>query len=489
MDTQTLVILALAASFVILVVLVACCGYRTSNVMFLGVGVLPVVWLSRLHEYLITIGESTFVLLWGVFAIIVLLGWITGSRETHQLLRQSSRGVVLSLSVLVGLMVLSSALNSHNGNDIIRGINAVIFVVLPFLAAAAAARWCRIDEAGIQRAVLALLLAGNVLAVMSIVTAIAPGAVKGLGVGVSYRAYGYSRGYSPLGGANGTGMALVMTYCLAFGQLLAGKQRLLSATTVVLSFVALLTTLARGALVGFVVANAFLVFWQWRGLARRLMVASVLGVFLLIPLAYKLNQHYTLERLNPGSVQTLGVASTAGRLETMKASMHYGLHHLALGGGWGLVYDKPRIRYAYSPGSADRTFLLGDYMSLTTPHSLPALVFVESGALALLVLGWFAWSMWRALRVRNPELIPHGAALVHGFRAGILGFMVVSLVQDNLFLSDRLAFCYYLYFFTGLAAATCYETVPRYSPQPEPSQPITTPSRLGGRWRDPLPEI
>jgi len=459
MDTATMIVLATPLVLVALALLVLGFGYRLSNIMFLGAALLPIVWLSRWHEYKIEIGESTFVVMWGVFALIIVLALATGNGHTRRQVTYTARRAILSLCCLLALMVVSTALNSHGANDILRGVSALLFVVLPVLTAWSVVCWCRIDDAGIQRTVLALMIAGNLLSLMSIVTAIAPSVISGMGVGVSYTTYGYSRAYSPLGGANGTGMALVLVYCLAFGQLLARRQRLLSAITMALAFVALLTTLARGALVGFAVANAFLVFGQRKDLGRRLLVTGAIGILLLVPITYKLNQYYTLERLNLGGAGALVGASSSERMETMKASLEYGLDHFVLGGGWGLVYELPRSRYGYQPGFLGRTFVLGQNVSLTTPHSLPALVFVECGGLAVLVLGLFAWSMWRALYVPHAELVPEGMGLVRGLRAGILGFLVVSLVQDNLFMSDRLAYMYYLYFFTGVAAAAYYRSI------------------------------
>ncbi len=469
MDAQSLTLLVLLVIGTVgAVALLLLLGFRPTEVMFLGAAVLPIVWLSRLNDHKITIGESTFVLLWAVFGLLFLLGLISGHRTTRQLLRRPTRRLGISLAILVGFMMLSNMGHSTSGNDVIRGVNAVLFVVLPFLAALSVTHWCRIDEAGIQRAVLALLLAGIMLALMSFVTAIFPGVTSALGIGGTYRTYGPARAFSPLGGANGTGMILVMVYCLAFGQLLAGRWRLISATALAVSFLALLTTLARGALIGFVVANLFLLVGR-RYTARRLLIGLTVVVLLLIPSAYILNRHYALERLNLGTSEAYAGRSAATRLETMKASLHYGMDHLLLGGGWGLIYDKPRIRYAYRPGTADRLFYLGDRISLTTPHSLPALVLVESGVPALAALGFFVWSLWTALRVPSPGIRRREARIVDGFRAGILGFLVVSLVQDNLFLADKVAYCFYLFVFTGLAAVAYYGRATQYACTVEPS--------------------
>jgi hypothetical protein len=471
MDPQVLILLFIIASIGGAGALMVLFGFRVPDLMFLGAALLPMVWLSRFDEHKVTIGESTFVLLWAAFGALFLLGLIFGIGQTRRALKRPMRKVFISLAVLLGFMALSNLLNSTEGNDIIRGINALLFVVLPFAAAWAAVHWCRVDEAGIQRVVLALLLAGSLLALMGFVTAVFPELSRRFGIGVTYRTYGYARAYSPLGGANGTGMVLVIVYCLAFGQLLAGRHRLIGAMALALSFLAILTTLARGALIGFVVANAFLLLGRRRHLTRRLLIGVGLAVILLIPLAYRLHQHYTLERLNLRGTSTFTGRSATARLDTMKASFFYGMDHVLLGGGWGLVYEKPRIRYAYRPGTAERMFTLGDRISLTTPHSLPALVFVESGGPALIALAFFAWSLWRALRVPRLGFDRRGTGLIDGFRAGVLSFMVISLVQDNLFLADKVAYCFYLFAFTGIAASTCYETATQHAYAVEPYQP------------------
>ena len=448
------ILLGLVVATVGVLILVVLFRYRLSEVVFLGAAMLPIVWLSRLHLHYVTIADSTFVLLWAAFSVLFLVGLVLGNRNAGRAVRQSSRRVVTCFCALVGLMLISNLTHSGSKADVVRGIAAVLFVVLPFVAARSAVRMCRANGAGVQRAVVALLLAGNLLACISIVSAFAPGVSQALGVGATYETFGYARAYSPLGGANGTGMVLVMVYCLAFGEMLAKRHRALAIFTLATAFTATLATLARGALIGLVVANLFLLLGQSRGLGRRLAITIAVGCFLLIPLAYKMNQSFTLERLNLAQSGALTGASTAARMDTMRASLRYGFRHIILGGGWGLVYESPRLRYAYKQGSADRMIWLDGMVSLATPHSLPALVLVESGGLALILLGAFAWTMWRSLRHPNPRSNTEEAGLIHGFRAGVLGFLFVSLAQDNLFLSDRVAYCFYLFLFTGLLTAS-----------------------------------
>ncbi len=458
MSTEALIMLAILAVFTGACVLIFGLGYRIGDLLFFAAAVMPIIWISRLNQYFIMIGESKYILLWAVFALLILAAILFGNRNTKHILRKPSRNVMVTMAVLLSVMLLSSLFSSHGGQDVISGITALMFVILPFLAARAVVQWCRVDEAGIQRAVLSLFMAGGLLGVLSTVTALLPSLLPSMGLGVAYKTYGYSRAYSALGGANGTGMVLLLLYCTAFGQLLAKKRRMIAGVALSLAFIGLLTTLARGALIGLVAATIFLLISQRRDMARRIMIASIVAVILLIPIVYKLNQHYTLERLNitPGGLKD---ATGGGRTATMISSLHYGMNHIILGGGWGLIYEKPRIRYAYKPGSYGRTFTLDGRFSLTTPHCLPALVLVESGGLGLLALGFFIWAMWKALRPPDPRICPHGAAIVQGFRASILGFLVVSLIQDNLFLTEKVAYCYYLYFFTGLAAATYYRTI------------------------------
>lgn len=451
-----LLLMILITGIVGVCVLVLMFGYRLSEIVFLAAVLLPMVWLSRLNLHFISVSESTFVLLWGIFALLYLLGYVFGNRPAGIAIRESSRGTVLSLAALVGLMILSNFYNSHGVADLVRGVCAIMFVVLPFLAARAMSKLCHIDQVGIQRAVVAILLAGNALAMIGIVSALAPGLTKSLGIGVTYQTYSYTRAYSPLGGANGTGMILVMIYCVAFGGLLSKQHRILCFITLITTFFALLTTLARGALVGFMIANLFLLLWQSHGRGRRVILAGVVGLLLLVPLTYKVNQIFSLERLNIASTGSISDASSSARLDTLKTSLSYGVNHIVLGGGWGLVYQNPRNRYA-DPTNTSRFISLDDKFSLATPHSLPALVLVESGGLALLFLGVLVWSMFKGLRTPDPQRYPAEAGLIHGFRAAVLGFLVVSLIQDNLFLSDRVAYCFYIILFAGLLIAKAYE--------------------------------
>lgn len=466
MDLLATVLLGLIIAVVAVFVLVLFFRISFSEVVYLGATMLPMVWLSRLHLQYITIAESTFVLLWAVLALLCLVGLVLGNKHAGIALKQVSRPVVLSFAALLVLMIVSNLVNSRGVADFVRGVSAILFVILPFLTARSVVRLCRADRAGVQRAVVALLLAGNLLAGISLISAFAPSLTKSLGVGVTYQTYSYARAYSPLGGANGTGMVLIMVYCLGFGEIFAQRHRILGTITVLTAFLALLATLARGALIGFVVANVFLFLWQPRRLGRHLVIALAFGSFLLIPLAYQMNKVFTLERLNISGAGVMTGSSTSARLSTMRASFDYGIRHPVLGGGWGLVYENPRLRYAYQPGSAGRTIWLDGTLSLATPHSLPALVFVESGSLAPVALAVFAWLMWRSLRLPPSATCPEDTGLVHGFRAGVLGFLCVSLAQDNLFLSDGIAFYFYLFLFTGLMTTYVFAAPPtQNSPQ------------------------
>ena len=456
MDMQLLIGTTIIGVLVAAVVLVVAFGYRLSDLAYLAAAMLPLVWLNRFNLYSITVGESTIVLLWAAFGLVTAAGLLFGNRRTALAIRAPTRKVGTALAVLIGLMVLSNLANSGDAADAIRGVVAILFVVLPYFAAMAVARWCRFDERSVQRAIFSLCLAGNFLAVLGILTALFPGTFRF--IGTEQETFVQTRAYSPLGGANGTGMILLMFYCVAFGQVLANRQRVFSAVTLALCFLGLLTTLARAALLAFILVNLFLLVCQRRGIGQRFIIVSAVGLVLLVPLAYKLGQRYSLQRLDL-TPTGLKDAARGGRGQTMWTSLQYGMEHFVLGGGWGLVYDLPRIRYHYRPGSEERTFSLDGRFSLTTPHSLPALVFVESGGLALLALLFFLWRMWTALAPPDPGVCPHGAAVVQGFRASVLGFFLASVFQDNLFLVDKVAYCYYLIFFTGVVATVCYNTV------------------------------
>jgi len=69
----------------------------------------------------------------------------------------------------------------------------------------------------------------------------------------------------------------------------------------------------------------------------------------------KLNQYYTLERQNLGGAGALVGAGSSERMETMKASLEYGLDHFLRGCGWGLVNELPRIRHGYQLSFVGRT--------------------------------------------------------------------------------------------------------------------------------------
>ncbi|NIR01875.1 MAG: hypothetical protein GTN78_17055, partial [Gemmatimonadales bacterium] len=100
------------------------------------------------------------------------------------------------------------------------------------------------------------------------------------------------------------------------------------------------------------------------------------------------------------------------RTLTLKACLYYGMKHPLLGGGWGLIYPKPRVHFGYEEGVRERVFDLEGHASLATPHSLPALVLVESGWFALLAFGLFVWTMWKALALPDPRVCPRGTAIV-----------------------------------------------------------------------------
>ncbi|MGD2108836.1 MAG: O-antigen ligase family protein [Phycisphaerae bacterium] len=431
-------------------------GMRGSDFVFLAAVMFPAVWLSRLNLYTVAVGGVPYFSIWGVFAVMFLVFLPFGNARTSRLLSISARHTWVLLLALVGVLGLSTLANHESGRDIYRGLQASMFVLLPPLAAWAIVRACHIDKDRVMRIVGALFFVGLFISMLSIMTALAPGIFRQIVVTHKTMAE-TGRAFSPLGGPSATAMCLLPVYCLSGGQLLTGRRRLFALIVLACCFVALLTTLARAALVAFLVANIYLWVRYRHALARRIATFVLIALVVLLPLAYAVGRVYTLERFTKGIMDDQRSTSLAVRSASLEAAVIYGAHHLFLGGGWGLVYPLQRQGFV-DPAEATRIIYLQNLPSAPKPHNLFALVFAEGGVIALLLLMLLFWRIWRGLTPPDAGVSRDGHGVVHGFRAGYLSFLVMCVGQDHLFLANKISFFFYLFVFVGLAISAYYQS-------------------------------
>ncbi len=453
MDAALLIFLALFAGALAAAVLRLGFGFRGTDFLFLLMALLPAVWMSRLNQYSVTFGGSPFFLLWWVlgFLSLVLLWFPNG--QTRGLLRVPFRKLSVVLVALFGFFTISNAANAETDGDVIVGIHASCAHLSAVVAAWLTVRCCRINDARIPQIVLALLIVGAGVAALSVLSALMPGMFRSI-VATEKTVLETGRGFSPIGGPAATAMTLLMAYCLACGQLLGGRRRLLSAGILGLCFLGMLTTLARAAVLSFAISNLYLFRGLWRGFGRRTLVLAIVTAVVLVPAGIWLGRVYSLERLISDVPGQAAGRSVAARSMSMKAAFHFGATHPWLGGGWGLVYpfarDDPlgqgRVQLVYIDG----------YPSLTKPHTLFGLVFAEAGVPGLFLLLLYFWGMWRCLSPPDVAASAYGYGVVQGFRAGFLSFMAMSVVQDTLITTTKLALYFYLFAIMGMAVSAHY---------------------------------
>lgn len=431
-------------------------GFQGSDFLFLAANILPLFWLSRFDSIYILFEDSPFILPFGVLGVVIfILIWFFNP-QTKLLMRPATKRVLLLFFVLIFLFSFSILFHSKDSIDYTRGIQALCFVILPFMAAFSVVRCCSIDIISLERALLAFLIGGMFIAFLSVSSAVAPGLYRGI-VTTYVTQLERGRSFTTVGGPSGTAMYLMLIYCLASGQIIAKHRRLLSVCVLVLSFLGILVTQARAVLPVFVLVNIYLYFWHLRGLGRRMLLFLLLLGFLLLPTTYFLNKRFPLTRfLVWGTYSEEGSHSLVARKESIRVAMKYGLKHPALGGGLGLVYNKPRRILVLGPEESKKPIYLEGLPTSAKPHSLFALAFAEGGLGALIVLLLLFHVIWKATKPPDSSLDPYGNGITRGYRAGFLSFFLICIVQDHLFMTHKLPFLFYLFAFMGVATSAFF---------------------------------
>jgi len=446
----------LLAVFVISICLVlfrAFWGITWRDVILFSAVMLPTVWLARLNTYQILIGDNPFILLFGVYCLIILLFFFLRDRRTVFFTKRQFRKVLLPFVLLVLIFGMSILFNSEGENDWVGGLLAICYVILPCFAALVIVRCYPMKPQNVPRVMFIFMVGGVFIAILSILSAVAPGLFRTI-VPTFRTEVAMGRAFTPIGGANATGAYILITYCLASGQFLAKHRRVLSLAVIIICFLGILTTLARAAVLVLGLVTIYLYGGLLRGLSRRLLLLVIVVVIFLIPAGYQLSKKYSLERLTEFSAQR----SVAFRAMSLKAAFHYGLRHAALGGGWGLVYDLQRKKSILTMEQAQREISIDGMPSAAAPHNLFALVFAEAGIVALGLLIFFFWRLWKALKPPSINESPYAHEIVRGFRASLLAVLAMALFQDHLFLTDKLSYATYLFIFTGMAINAVFES-------------------------------
>lgn len=431
-------------------------GFQGSDFLFLAANILPLFWLARFDSIYILYGDSPFILPFGILGLVIFLFIWFANSETRFLMRTATKRILVLFLVLICLFSFSILFHSQDSIDYTRGIHALCFVILPFIAAFSVVRCCSVDIMHLERALLTFLIGGLFIAFLSVSSAVAPGLYRGI-VTTYVTQVERGRSFTTVGGPSGTAMYLMLIYCLASGQIIAKHRRLLSVCVLVLSFLGILVTQARVVLPVFVLVNVYLYFGHLRGLGRRMLLFLLLLGFLLLPTTYFLNKRFPLTRfLVWGKYSEEGSRSLIARTESIQAAMRYGFKHAALGGGLGLVYDKPRRILVLGPAEAAKPIYLEGLPTSAKPHSLFALTFAEGGLGALIILLLLFYVIWKATKPPDPSLEPYGNGITRGYRAGFLSFFLICIVQDHLFMTHKLPFLFYLFVFMGIATSAFF---------------------------------
>ena len=437
-------------------------GFQGSDFLFLAANILPLFWLARFDSIYILFGDSPFLLPFGVLSLVIFLLIWFANPQTKLLMRPATTRILLLFLLLIFLFSLSILFHSKDSIDYTRGIQALCFIILPFIAAFSVVRCCSVDIMHLERALLTFLIGGMFIAFLAVSSAVFPGLYRGI-VTTYVTELERGRSFTTVGGPSGTAMYLMLIYCLASGQMIAKHRRLFSVCVLVLSFLGILVTQTRALLPVFVLVNIYLYFWHLRSLGRHMLLFLLLVGFLLLPATYFLNKRFPLTRFLIWSKYSEGGGgSFTARADSMKAAMRYGLKHPALGGGLGLVYNKPRRILVLGPAETAKPIYLEGLPTSAKPHSLFALAFAEGGLGALIVLLLLFYVIWKAAKPPDSSFDPYGNGITRGYRAGFLSIFLICIVQDHLFMTHKLPFLFYLFVFMGIATSAFFKQQSSY---------------------------
>lgn len=451
MSTPLIITLGIILTVILFALLRIFFGISFRDFILLYAVMMPTVWMTRLNVHRFIIEDSPFVLILIVQALMIIILFLFGSPNTVFLLRHRFRKVLLSFGCLLLVFILSIFFNAQQNSEFARGFLALCYAVMPFFSAFIITRCYSIDDKRVSRAILIFFAGGVLTSMFSILSAVSPGLFRSI-VTTARTEVRVGRAFAPIGGANMVAMYLLLSYCLASGLLLAGRRRTISIIMIGISFLGMLTTLARGAILVLIPVNLYLYARFRHGMGRRFLIFLLTGCILLIPATYYLGKRYSLERLTEFEI----TRSVAFRAKSLKAALNYGFKRLPIGGGWGLVYDLQRRKAILKGEEAQAEISLDGLPSAASPHNLYALVFAESGIIGLSLLLLFFWSLWKAVLPPDPNIDKQGFEIVRGFRACLLGMFGMSLMQDHLFLTLKLSYAMYLVIFMGMLTSTYY---------------------------------
>lgn len=289
---------------------------------------------------------------------------------------------------------------------------------------------------GLRRAVWALLAAGLLLGLLSVIQQFS-GAYQqdfaGFSVAqlqhIAGRANGYRIG-GPLGSPNYYAMILVPLVPLAFDRLLHERRpalRLAAALTLVVVLLSILFTFSRG---GFIALTVVLVLCLWRparelrrpGLLPALLLAGLVLLPLALP-AYRQRLAAIPAALGQSESAAIDEPSIRGRLSEWTAGLQMFRDHPLAGAGLA-NYPAHYLEYSSQLGLDSRR-------EQRSPHSLYLEVAAETGllglaafaALLLALAGGLAHARRAFLRAGRPS----AAGLVAALAIGLLGYLVASL--------------------------------------------------------------
>lgn len=430
-------------------------GFCARNLILIVFALYPVIVLNRFLDSPIEIGSFSMPQEWIAVGLIstILLLFVPYSKSV----KSNNRNMwMIHLSMLLLLIVLSFGIlaNAKNGDDLVTGVTACLYLYLPFLFAFIITRTLSITPANAERIIFVFCLGGLLTTGISALSAFAPTLFSAIiTTGKTDSLSG--RGFAPIGGPSAIGMQLVAVYALALSMFFGSKKKAFYIVVMAVIFVGILSTLARAVIISFVFVNiAFIIAHAGKRIYKAIIPVAV-SALVLIPLFVLFSHFSSMDRLVSGFGDdgNANGQSVFIRESSQLAAFKYGLENPLTGGGWGLVYKDARGQVE---GASNIMFFLDDFQSAFKPHSLFALFFAEAGFPGLIAVCIFLYLLLKYTKPPKKEKSPQGFYIVQGFRLGIIANLVMCLAQDHFALVTKLSFFFYLYALIGCCLANTY---------------------------------
>ena len=348
--------------------------------------------------------------------------------------------IALLFGIFAYLAILSGLVN-RAGEGVAAALQALALCGMPILLAAQVISVTPQTTTGVTKLRWTIILAAGVLTPIALLATSLFADLLGRLLGwnqfavMAGRSTGFVRGWSPLGGAISTAVAMVLAYGLAMHEVVGrGRRRFIP--VLVLIGLAMLFTLSRSAILMMVVFHlAYFRKSLFQRPARTMAVLAAVSLVLVVALT-QLSSRFSFDRFTQ-----IRDASSEVRASSALAALSLVFDAPLLGQGPGLVYEEIRTTWLEPRelGSAKITddgqlLLLENHLSAMEPHNLYLYLAVEHGWLALgCFLGLFiaCWAAAAPPRGADEEAQSLSAALRALWVAHAAMFLTASTPLTN----------------------------------------------------------